>query len=72
MTPGRDRGVLGAAGLAGTLGGWGGAPCDSEGPARPATRSLAERAACRAVFCALRSSCADPAAHPALSAPQTR
>lgn len=41
--------------------GWGGAPCGSEGPARPAARSPGERAACRAVFGALRSACADPA-----------
>lgn len=72
--PGGPRDGLGwpgGRGLCGDARGRGGAPSGSGGPARPAAHLPAERAAWGAAVGALRLAALDPAALPALSAPQT-
>ena len=72
MTPGLDRGGPGAAGLAGTLGDGAGRPVTPKAPPAPPRAPWPSALTAARFFGALRSACADPAAHPALSAPQTR
>lgn len=61
LTPGLDRSGPGAAVSARTRGDGAGRPVAPKAPPAPPRAPRGERAACRAVFGALRSACADPA-----------